>query len=398
MIVAVIGLAAVMAVRVERRGAAWAGDFAEARLYAWSAVEVGQWMMHNDQTWRTTRPPGSWKLDQPMGRGKYTLNAVDPVDNDFANNVDDPVVFSSAAAVGKALYKLSVRMEPYGPKGLDCLASAIHVATGLETTKAITADAPLSSNDTIHIKATGSVNANLEAVGTIKVDGSASGTQTTGIAAKEMPTSTVFDWYIANGTEIPFGSLSGGTIDRQTLSPGLNNIGGGLNPLGIYFIRCNNNKIVIKDSRINAALILLDPKSDSEVAGAINWEAPDPALPALLARGTMNFKWTGDLSEAANGNTNFNAIGAPYQGQTDSDMVDTYPGQIKGLIYVSGSLTTNATETIQGVVIVAGNLFDVGGDLTVTHDLNLIENPPPGFLRTYRPMLPAPGTWKRIVD
>ncbi len=397
MIVAVIGLAAVMAVRVERRGAAWAGDFAEARLYAWSAVEVGQWMMHNDQTWRTTRAQGNWKLDQPIGRGKYTLNAVDPVDADFSDNVDDPVVFTAAAAVGKALYKLSVRMEPYGPRGMDCLASAIHVANSLETIAAITADAPLSSNGTIHVKSTGSVNANLEAVGTITVDGSASGTQTTGIAAKEMPASSVFDYYITNAVEIPYASISGGTIDRKVLAPGLNTQGGTLHPQGMYLIRCNGNRIRISDSRIHGTLILLDTSSDSEIAGAIHWEPTDPALPALLVRGPMIFSWTGDLSESSTG-TNFNPVGAPYQGATDNDSTDSYPGHINGLVYVSGNLTTSAAQSVLGTLVVAGSSASLGGNLTVTHDPNLIENPPPGFLRTYRPMLPVPGTWQRIVN
>ncbi|MBI4717861.1 MAG: hypothetical protein HY763_08670 [Planctomycetes bacterium] len=391
-----IAVGAVLAVRVDRRGALRTGDFLEARLYAQSAVEIGQWMV-TDTTWRSTKPQGAWKLNQPLGRGLYSLYAVDPVDANFANNASDHVILTGIGTIGTTVYKLSVELEPFGPAGLNCLASAMHTNTAFDTTTTITISAPLSSNGTARVRATGVVNGNIEAVGTIQLDGGCTGTTTTGIAAKQVPTSSAFDYYIANAVEIPFASLPGGAIKNALLTPGANPYGPTTHPKGLYLIRCNNNTITVQDSRIRGSLILLDPGANSTLKGSVNIETDDPALPAIMVRGTMSFGWTGDLLESNGSNPNFNPVGSPYQGITDTDTADTYPGIIKGLVYVSGDLTLSATQTYNGAMVCGGTL-NATGPVTVTHDNNLINAPPPGFEVSYRPMTPLAGSWTRVVN
>src|SRR5207237_574104 len=75
--------------------------------------------------------------------------------------------------------------------------------------------------------------ANVEAAGTI---GTANylGTQTSGVAARKMPASNLFDYYTANGTTISLTSLpnwsSTPALNRGVLTPTVNTIGGGTNP------------------------------------------------------------------------------------------------------------------------------------------------------------------------
>lgn len=397
LLVMVIGLGALNLTRVDRRTVALGQDFLEAQNYARSAIEVGLNLIHNTPTWRTTFAQGAWRSNLPLGRGTYSIDVIDTVDGNFANNQDDLLLMTGRGAIGEVQYRLAVNVAPYGPKGMSSLASAIHVGNygEIETNCTATLTAPISTNNWMRIKPQGTVNGSAEAVNTIQVDGTLNGTETEGIAAKEIPTSSVFDYYIAQATVIPFAGLSG-SIDKKILTPTYNNVGGGLNAQGIYLISCGGATIVIKKLRIHGTLILLDPKSDSVIEEEINWESTSSALPALMVRGSMTFRWTGSLSEAGAG-TNFNPSNAPYGGVTDSDTSDTYPGKIKGLVYVSGDLRTESTETIEGALIV-GNDLDVVANLTVTHDATLLETPPPGFEKLSRPMLPVEGTWRQVVD
>ncbi len=401
MVVTVVGVSALLAVRIENRFSGGAVDFEEARFYARSAIEIGSWIMGNDTTWRTSKTKGFWKLDQPLGRGTFSLHADDPVDGDLADSAGDPVLLTGIGKVGPTTYQLSVQMTPYGPPGMDCLASAIHGASVVDLAKNTTASAPISSNSTMSIGLSAVVNANVEAVSTISNSGTILGTVTTPIAAKEMPAATVFDYYISQAVEIPFSALSLGEIDRELISPTSNPYGPTSHPQGLYLIRCGGAKITIQESRILGTLVVLDPGSGSAIAGAVNWERFDPALPAMMVRGPMEFEWSGTLQESGSGrNMNFNPSGSPYQGGSDSDESDTYPARIRGLVYVSGDFKVSsiAPETIDGVVICGGASLLVNQNVTVIHDAGLLNAPPPGFERRYRPMKPTRGTWKQSVD
>lgn len=391
--VMVIGMGAIALARLERRDAAFGQDFIEARSYARSAIEIGLNLVLNTPNWRTTFAQGAWRSAQPLGRGTYSLNVIDAVDGNFANNQDDLLLATGTGAIGQVQYQLAVNVAPYGLKGMECLDSAIHSAGYLESSKTVTISAKMSSNDWIKIRAGSIVNGNAQAVGTIQVDGTLNGTATIAGAAQEMPAATAFDYYIANGTTIPFTN----NIQYKTLTPTYNNIGGGTNAQGIYVMSCGNNKVTIRSSRINATLVLLDPKSDSEIIDAVHWETASPTLPALMVRGMIDLKWSGNLVEV-DLNTNFNPPGAPYQGSTDSSNDDAYLAKMKGLIYMTGNLKVSNPVTIEGAVITGGNDNKIVEPLTVTHDANLINNPPPGFERANRPMLPVAGTWKQIVN
>ena len=112
MIVTVIGLSALVAVRIERRSLAGGTDFAQARLYALSAIEMGFFWIRDDPAWRDNRPSGVWVADQPIGNGTFTLEVIDPDDNNLKAEPNDFIVLTGTGLLGDARFKLQVTVVP----------------------------------------------------------------------------------------------------------------------------------------------------------------------------------------------------------------------------------------------------------------------------------------------
>ena len=403
MMVAVIAISSLMVVRIQRRSDDGTNDTATARFYAQSAIEMGFVYINENENWRATYANGVWEADERIGSGTYTLEGVDPNDGDLSNNATDPLVLTGTGRKGDARYRLSVTLEPFGPIGMDFLASAVHTSSWLDVTATVTADAPISSNGTINIGGAGGViNADVETVSGVTGGGTLNGISTTGIDPKEIPTIDVFDYYITSAVPIPLASLpiqSGYyELSGALVSPNSHPTGGPIHIDGLYSINCAGADLRIKDTRVHGSLVILEPGPNSVITGAINWEPFNTGLPSLLVRGSIRFAWSGALSEGNPINTNFNPAGSPYGGATDDLMDDTYPGIMKGLIAVSDSLRTVSAEAVEGVILAAGSELRFDQPMIVTHDPSLIIAPPPGFERTDRPMAIAQGSWKRTVN
>jgi hypothetical protein len=116
----------------------------------------------------------------------------------------------------------------------------------------------------------------------------------------------------------------------------------------------------------------------------------------MLVWGNLNMNWDGGvvLSETLQA-ANFNPVGTPYSNVEDADMLDLYPGVIKGLVYVSGNLTVEKRCDLEGNIV-------VGGTATTQANVNLTYNPaardypPPGFGRGSE-MRVVPGSWRRTA-
>jgi hypothetical protein len=211
--------------------------------------------------------------------------------------------------------------------------------------------------------------------------------------------STLFDYYVTNGTVIDLASLptqgSIPAIERALLSPA-NNPYGPTNAQGIYVIDCASSPIYLTDSRIVGTLVLLNTGTDSQIYGSINCEPAVSNYPTLLVKGTIKFSPSGDLLEGSNPATNFNPPGTPYGGATDTDTSDTYPSLLKGLVYVSDEASTSFTPVFEGVLVV-GVTMTVNGTVDLTYDSRYFSNPPPGFGGGGQ-MAVSPGTWNWVVD
>lgn len=178
MILMITGLSALLAVRIQRRGAEDGNDFGAARLYAQSAIELGMHWIENDTTWRTSRGEGLWAVNQPIGEGSFTLEANDLGTNNLLESSaeTDSVLLTGTGFKGDARYKLQATVMPL-IRGLDCLEVALDAGGDLTFSNTLTCDQTVSANGNI-IATGGSGTSDLEAVGTIDPGGIV-GTQTT---------------------------------------------------------------------------------------------------------------------------------------------------------------------------------------------------------------------------
>ncbi|MCH7595425.1 MAG: hypothetical protein IID35_02605 [Planctomycetes bacterium] len=401
LVVTVIGLSALTITRIERRSAESTGDFAQARLYAQSAIDMGRLRIRNDPDWRTSYTNGDWEIRRAIGSGTYTVGGYDPVDGILDDGSSDPLILKGIGFEGAARYQLQVQLEAQG-QALTCLEVALHTGDNL-----------LFSGSTAQCDQVISSNNNIDATSCdifseVQVVGSASGgtywiTPITGITPRTMPDSTVFDYYIANGTPIDVGLLPkiGPTpaIKEVVLSPASNPYGP-TNPEGIYVIDLMGQQLKFRKCRIVGTIVLLNGTADCTTLDWINWEPAVANYPSLMVRGDFIFNTdsTQPLVESSPTNVNYNPIGTPYNGDEDDLIDDTYPTVFGGLYYVSGSasIATGSHPAFDGVFVV-GNTLTTNGDVTLTYRSTFLSNPPPGFGSAVK-MSIVPGTWKQTVN
>ena len=401
-LVTVIGLSALLTIRVQRRSAEGESDLVEARLHARSAIELGIWVVNNDPNWRTTQSIGAWATDEAIGTGTYSLEAADPNDSDLANSITDSLLLTSTGSSGVARHRTQITLEAE-IKPLGCLEVALHAGDDLNLSGVLLqSDHTISANGSVNAISAG-IEADVEAV--LAVTGETYyGSTTSGIAARTMPDSAVFNDYLANGTSISIFDLPSIDTDDGTrwrireavLSPASNPYGATTNPQGIYVIDCMNQEIRIEHSRIVGTLVLLNPSAFSAVKNSVSWQPAVDNYPALLVRGSMAIALDSEpLSESAR-ETNFNPPGTPYLTVEDSDEEDDYPSRIAGLVYVSENLSIFRSPILEGVTI-AGQTLTATGMIDLTYKSMYFDNPPPGFFTVPR-MLIEKGSWKQVVD
>ncbi len=116
MLVAVIGLSALMYARIQRRSAQGGDHSIAARFYAQSALELGFAEIHLDPDWRTTLGSGIWISDQPIGDGTLSLEVS--ILNDGDGNPDnDPALLVGTGVHGQATHKIEVTLGVLSDKG-----------------------------------------------------------------------------------------------------------------------------------------------------------------------------------------------------------------------------------------------------------------------------------------
>lgn len=205
--------------------------------------------------------------------------------------------------------------------------------------------------------------------------------------------------------------IGGRLIYRQVLSPSVNTLyaGAPTNSQGIYWIDCNNERLVIERSRILGTLLVINPGANSCVNnGPINWAPAVPGYPALLVDAqtatNANFSLRSTnrvLSEAENG-VNFNPAGAPYQfnnaaiSATDSAANDLYPSEIRGMVVVRNDVNFQNRPLIRGQLVVGGSISSSSGELEVDYQPGALLNPPPGFFAPHT-YVRRPGSVRKVV-
>jgi hypothetical protein len=360
-------------------------------------VEEAVHQLSNNSSWRTTFPINTPSQQIALGNGYYTWSLKDS-DGSLSDDDSDSVKVVGIGTVGRATVAESVTLYPTG-SALSCLEVAFHCQGNLTLggSTVFTTNQTVSSNGNIAAGAfLASIQGNAEAVGTIT--GSISGSQTAGVTSRRMPGSSVFDYYLDNGTYIDINSLplidGARTIEKTLVAPTVNPYGS-TNFEGIYVINCAGQRIRIRNSRILGTLVLLNPAASSSLEGSLRWDAAVANYPALLVQGTMEVRFSSaDLSEA-DAAANFNPTGVPYLGTQDVDSLDVYPSEINGLVYYSGNMNTPqdfVESRFRGAVICES--VSALSYCRFNYRSLLKEHPAPGF-SSGNPMVISPGSRKR---
>lgn len=391
-VVTVLGVSAILVARIEGRVLGGCADLAAARHLAHSSVDLGIFSMYDEPSWRTTKSQGAWRLNESAGDGAITLSAADPFDGVLSDAKWESVVFTATGAVRDARYMIEATTLAE-PRPLPLLNTCLHaggkVTAGL--LKSVTASgAPISMNSSVNGPGTftGTVHAASTGIAPIII-----GTSVIPSAAKEMPDAGVFNMYKGLATTIT--GIT--TIDGQVLTA-TNNPWGSPNPDGVYFIDTGGSDLTIKQSRIQATLVIKCGTGRKVLLDdALLLQGHRPDYPTLLVDGILEIglnSTTTTLNEA-NYSINFNPANSPYAQVTDADISDSYPNEVQGLIHATGLLTLSRTSIIRGVLITNGNV-SVTGTPQLFHNATLYSRPPLGYV-TYAMQL-ASGSWRRVVN
>ena len=114
MMVSIIGISALLAVRVQRHAARAAADAVQARLIAESVIDIARFRIAGDPDWRNTYTHDTWTSWENAGRAAYRFKLQDEEDGHLADDSADVVRLLAEAAVGDAVRLCSVVLRAEG--------------------------------------------------------------------------------------------------------------------------------------------------------------------------------------------------------------------------------------------------------------------------------------------
>lgn len=405
MIIGMIALASVTVGRLQLRRVVAQGEQREAQMLARSGVEWGVNYISTTPTWREIVVNGFEFPERSFGLGTMSWSASD-VDGDMNDGDSDPVTIRGIGRVGDVIAVEEVTVANNGP-ALDCLEVALCCSNDIAlpagstfSWRHIYGDQMVSSNGNIDAtQSYADVKCDAWATGNITgtVDGTALANQS---PARELPDSSVFDYYTSAGTTISITSLpvSGSfrVIDKRVLSPNSNPFGA-TNSEGIYVIDCGGANIRIGQSRIVGTLVLLNNGVDTETANnPLCWEPAVAGYPSLLVQNDLTFKHNGSLFSENLRSVNLNPPGTPFDGVENTDQSDTHPTRFWGIVYVGGRLKVDSGTGGKNTGVVICNSFVSNSSHTFNYDSTPLLNAPPGF-RGSGEMAIQRGTWRRVA-
>jgi hypothetical protein len=382
LVVMTISAGALQIVHVQSQSGTTRDDMAEARLFAASAVEWGRRQIAQDVNWRSTFSNGAWATNRsignttvaPVSQGKFSLSVVNPSGALNRSELDSIVMTATGASGGatqKAQVTLDAKKVPY-----SCLSAAVSAAGSIDWTssKVFGSNQLIASNGNVIANGMGSarIYPNVEATGSI-TGGRYYGSAQETAKPKSYPTSKAFDYYIANGTAIPFTSIPmiSGTrrMSNKFILGWYEPFTGRSNSQGIFVVDCGGNNLIIEDCFVMATIVLLNAGSGTTVRGDTNWYTTVSNLPCLMVQGRLLLA----TKSSNSGN----------------------PQAIYGLIYVSGDVSLDDKPAVD-LLVAGGSLVSNNADLTLSYRSTFFDNPPPGFYTV--DMVVSRGSWKQNVD
>lgn len=399
LIVAVISITAIHVARIEMREVIAVNEVSRARLMAESGVEFAVCKIKSNPLWRDDYTSGvtntlSGLLSILTGSGQFDFTLTDS-DGDLDDDNQDAVTLRSVGTAGGATSVVEVLLQPTGA-GISCLEASLHSAGPIFVQATVVTDQMVSANSDITIS--GGMSIQGEAWSTGAISGTVTDvTYTNRTPPRVMPDpTTVFEYYIANGTSINSGSI-GSHIEQCIISPGSNPYGLGVkNSQGIYVIDCQGGSMTLRNCRIEGTLVFLNAAGGVKLEGSIYWKPAISNFPALMVEGPVQMDWDRNvsLSELTEG-VNFNPAHTPDNSTSDNDQTDSYPSNLEGLVYINGNMTITRSSRYSGVVVVSGTVqSDASSDYN--YDQTFLNNAPPGFASGAEMQI-VPGTWKHVA-
>ena len=207
LIVGAIGLSSLQLIRLQSRTATDNSDFIAARCHARAGIEIGMLKIRNNPFWRRDLGNGTWLSNQPIGSGSFSLTAVDPIDGDVTKGDNHPVTLTGIGMQGDAVFKTSARLE-IGPRVGSCMEVSMSSGGDMAISGAtLTSDQSISSNGYVAASSGATVNADVEAYGSIS-GSTYTKTRAQRTAILRMPDpSQALNYYLTNGTTISYTSL-----------------------------------------------------------------------------------------------------------------------------------------------------------------------------------------------
>jgi Tfp pilus assembly protein PilX len=378
LIATIIAVGALTTGRAQSRTVRINDDAAAAQLAARSGLELARNWINSDANWRSNRTNGVWATNLAIGSAKVSIEAIDPLDGNLANHQYDPVTVTCIATYGQARQSASVTLYAK-PTPLPVLAYAAHTNGQMRIrsgNRLKMGTASASTNGEFRVD--GAFEGNATA-GTNTSSGSIAGEVTTGGAARTLPGTTMINAYTALGTSIS----PGGTMSNKLLTAAINPWGA-TNSDGVYVVSTSSD-FTLKSSRIVGTLVILCPGRTVTIDQSVLIQPGRSDFPSLIVDGNLSLQYTSStaLSEVTAG-VNFNPPGAAYNGVTNTNLTDTYPSEIQGLVYATGTITWLQPSTVRGALIAASSAsndaFSVQSTAaTVLWDGSLYANPPQWF-------------------
>jgi hypothetical protein len=384
--------------RIQSRTSLQALDTIKARQDAHAAAEVGRALIALDSNWRTTYGSGQLITSRSTGSGTISATVADPVDTNLGNLPHDPVRLHISANQGRAVQKFQMDLWA-NPIPLDVLNHAVHTWGHLQIRStaslevyggAVGINTSLTNDNLIY----GDVSAT-----TISKQGTVSGSVTNGAPILDLPTDSVSTKYTGIGTAFT-NRIS--LIENAVISPGYN-IFAPLNSSGVYVVRPTGH-MTIRNTRIHGTLVVIMTSiaHNLTIGENVFFEPAVPGYPVLIVQGNLDLSYRSDgetLSESVLA-TNFNPVGAPHEGSSDSDTGDSFPSEIRGLIYVTRRLRWYNNGLLRGSVLTegqGGHGIEVHGTPRVLYDPYVFFRPAPWLTKQVE-MVPQIGTWNQVVE
>jgi hypothetical protein len=388
-LVSSIALFSLVTLQIQSQSKDLTRDRRQAELIARGMVDQARWFIESDTAWRTNQSVGIWTtLSNSINTGQ--VEVLDP-DGNLNDDPMDSITIVGTGIVGNARQKVSVTMyavaEPIPAITTPVFAAnAYTVATGQRAT---VMGGPVFSSTSI---------TNL---GTLVGDAASptfigvppTGTRTTGVEPRPAPDASVFNYYFNLGQAIPNTTQ----IEDQLLTPNVNTMGP-TQANGLYSIDTGGQDIQIRDTRVVGTLVIkCGVGRYVKLKDRVLMQPARPDYPVLITDGNIEFDLASgsqNLREADAGR-NFNPTGAPFEGITNSDMVDVYPNEVRGLVHARNSVNMKNESRLIGSVVTDGFIFALDRS-NIYYDANLTTNPPVRYSTVKMKIQPL--SWRRIVD